>query len=785
MFSNQLNIVMTKVAMIGVGKLGQDCAEIMAEQYDVVGYDVDMRTPSFPMRETIKEAVEDRDIIFIAAPTPHDPLYGGETPTSYMTPKDFDYTIVSEILEEVNKYVNPNQLVILISTVLPGTVRHTLRPLITNARFIYNPYLIAMGTVKWDMVNPEMIIIGTEDGSTTGDAKELIDFYAPLMKNDPRIEVGTWDEAEAIKIFYNTFISTKVALVNMIQDVAEKSGNIDVDIVTNALSKSTHRIMGPAYMTAGMGDGGACHPRDNIALREMAYRLDLGYDLFDSIMTARERQAYNLALKCREYGSEVTIIGKAYKPNVPYTHGSSSLLVGYYLKNLGVNVNYYDVHTGDLFIPYNITNPIFLIGYWEQWVEEFPFPPNSIVIDPWRKMQPNCNIAKIIHYGNTRAESISNTALKYSGTVSPYYNLIWDELGKHADNILLLSARRGCDSIFNMSDETIVEIINDHVAQGKKFIVIDNSHETFTSKEITRIYNIVPNINIDASAVYYLTASSDASEKHTELCLANEWNNPINIVELRTFEQVVTKNYIRVDTSSPYVIGPREKKFLCMNRIPHLHRICLLGLMASRELINEGFYSYYDSTHTFNDHIIKYAVSYTPVFKDAIIKSLLDIRDSLPLRLTLDEHGSNPTSLNETDAALFQNSYFSVIPETYCFDDTNLNDLNSIFFSEKTFNAISMKHPFILLGRPGSLEALRKFGYKTFHPYIDETYDTIESHEDRLVAIVNEIERLTKLTDTEWTEWQNNIRTIVEHNHAVLRSRSEPLANNNIKLGDI
>ena len=106
MFSNQLNIVMTKVAMIGVGKLGQDCAEIMAEQYDVVGYDVDMRTPSFPMRETIKEAVEDRDIIFIAAPTPHDPLYGGETPTSYMTPKDFDYTIVSEILEEVNKYVN-------------------------------------------------------------------------------------------------------------------------------------------------------------------------------------------------------------------------------------------------------------------------------------------------------------------------------------------------------------------------------------------------------------------------------------------------------------------------------------------------------------------------------------------------------------------------------------------------------------------------------------------------------------------------------------------------------
>ena len=128
----------------------------------------------------------------------------------YLENRDFDYTIVKDILEEVNKYVNQTQLVVLISTVLPGTVRRHLRPCITNARFIYNPYLIAMGTIKWDMVNPEMVIIGTEDGSLTGDAQELIEFYKPFMENNPRYEVGTWDEAEAIKIFYNTFISTKL-----------------------------------------------------------------------------------------------------------------------------------------------------------------------------------------------------------------------------------------------------------------------------------------------------------------------------------------------------------------------------------------------------------------------------------------------------------------------------------------------------------------------------------------------------------------------------------------------
>lgn len=385
--------------MIGVGKLGQDCAEVMAEKYDVVGYDVEPRNPAFPMRSTIQDAVSDRDIIFIAAPTPHDPIYGGETPSSHLPNKDFDYTIVMDILNEVNKYVNKNQLVVLISTVLPGTVRRHLEPCITNARFIYNPYLIAMGTIKWDMKNPEMVIIGTEDGSLTGDAHELIEFYRPLMENDPRYEVGTWDEAEAIKIFYNTFISTKLALVNMIQDVAETNGNMNVDVVTNALAKSTYRITGPAYMKAGLGDAGACHPRDNIALRYLADRLGLGYDLFDAIMRAREVQAERMAKKCLEYGKNVTIVGKAYKPKVPYTHGSASMLVGHYIEQHGGTVNYYDIHTGDLDLKPDWTQ-VFLIGYWEDYVERIAFPNHATIIDPWRKME--LQGVEVVHYGDTR-----------------------------------------------------------------------------------------------------------------------------------------------------------------------------------------------------------------------------------------------------------------------------------------------------------------------------------------------------------------------------------------------
>ena len=389
--------------MIGLGKLGLPCAEVMAGHYDVTGYDIsDVDSHKVKVCSSIHDAVQNRDFIFIAAPTPHDSLYGGETPTSQLPVKDFDYTIVSQILDEVNKYVNKSQLVILISTVLPGTVRSLLADKISNARFIYNPYLIAMGTVAWDMVNPEMVIIGTEDGTTTGDAQELIEFYRVFMENNPRYEVGTWDEAESIKIFYNTFISTKIALVNMIQDVAEANGNINVDVVTRALAASNHRITGPAYMVAGMGDAGACHPRDNIALRWMAKNYDLGYDLFDAIMQAREVQARKLAERCLQYGKEVLIVGKAYKPAVPYTNGSYSLLVGYYIQELGGVVTYYDPHTNDIVDVLDNKFQVILIGYWEKWVEELKFNIPAVVVDPWRKMTSDQHSGLIVHYGNSK-----------------------------------------------------------------------------------------------------------------------------------------------------------------------------------------------------------------------------------------------------------------------------------------------------------------------------------------------------------------------------------------------
>jgi UDPglucose 6-dehydrogenase len=428
---------MASVGFIGVGKLGQACAEMVAEVHDVVGYDVNPVEPeNFTMSDTVEGAVRGQDIVFIAVPTPHDPQYDGKAPTSHLPNKDFDYSLVKQVLSEVNAVATKEQLVVLISTVLPGTTRREFIDLIPNARFVYNPYLIAMGTVKWDMVNPEMVMIGTEDGSETGDAKELVDFYKTIMQNTPRYIIGTWDETECIKVFYNTFISAKVSLVNMIQDVAENLGNINAEVVCDALATSDRRIMGPGYMKPGMGDGGACHPRDNIALRWMAEELDLGYDLFDAVMLSREKQAENMALRLTKEAGHlpVVIVGKAYKPLVEYEAGSASMLVGHYVKEMGTDLYYYDEKTGDMPPQDILDNPaVYLLAhnpsitYGEQldtvpgWygdhkvtdcddalVEtgngtELSFAKGSVVIDPWRKT-PDIDGIKVIHYGNTRVK---------------------------------------------------------------------------------------------------------------------------------------------------------------------------------------------------------------------------------------------------------------------------------------------------------------------------------------------------------------------------------------------
>jgi UDPglucose 6-dehydrogenase len=380
------------IGFIGLGKLGMPCAEAVADKgYHVHGYDIiPKQSTKIDIKDSIQEVVEQSDIILVATPTPHEEGYDGQAPTSHLPPKDFNYDSVKEVLTECNKYIRQEQVLALISTVLPGTIRRELAPLITNTKLIYNPYLIAMGSVGWDMLNPEMIIVGTMKGvqATATRAQNLLNFYTMICDNKPRVEFGTWEEAEAIKIFYNTFISAKVSLVNMIQDVAVKIGNMNVDVVTKALAKSTQRIISAKYMKAGMGDGGPCHPRDNIALRYLANKLDLHYDLFSAIMKSRETQAKNMAKEILKYGKNVFFTSNTYKPNTTITDGSYSLLVQHYIKELGGTIT--DV------INMCETNNV-IVRVHEQ--DNITNNDSVTIFDPWRSYPKAKNV---VYYGDTK-----------------------------------------------------------------------------------------------------------------------------------------------------------------------------------------------------------------------------------------------------------------------------------------------------------------------------------------------------------------------------------------------
>ena len=415
---------MKNIGFIGLGKLGLDCAEVMATKHTVRGFDIYPRTSDLVKVCDIEECVNKSEWIFIAVQTPHAEGYDGSVPSSHMEPRDFGHDAVKQAIADINKYANSPKKVVLISTVLPGTTRRHFVPMLDSRhQFLYNPYLIAMGSVKWDMVNPEMIMIGTEDGNMNGLAGELVDIYKTIMENNPRYEVGTWDECESVKIFYNTFISMKVGMANMIQDFAMKIGNIDVDVVTNALARSTMRIMGPKYMTAGMGDAGACHPRDNIALRWLAQEYEIGYDLFDTIMHAREVQAENLAkflvVQAQKLNLPIVIHGKAYKPDVPYCIGSYSTLVGFYVEQAGHCVTYLDPLADD---PTNVVATVdhpavFLWAHnrkitYEYTGDQLDTQPyckiqsGSVIVDPWRKLPKTLEGITVVHYGNTRNQSV-------------------------------------------------------------------------------------------------------------------------------------------------------------------------------------------------------------------------------------------------------------------------------------------------------------------------------------------------------------------------------------------
>lgn len=420
-----------KVAFLGLGKLGLPVAlAVEASGHDVCGWDLDCNVREYiehrrlPYEEldaqellsqsylrlaTPEEFVTWADIIFVAIQTPHDPLYEGITRLP-ATRSDFDYRHLKHGIRQIAAACRSQcQIanVIVISTVLPGTIEREIVPEMNEyVRLAYNPFFIAMGTTIRDFRRPEFVLLGTESDGCDDVALLLKDFYGTI--HDRPILTTTIKNAELIKIAYNTFIGMKIVYANTMMEICEKTG-ADVDVVLRAIGMSTTRLISTKYLAAGMADGGGCHPRDNIAMSWLARRLDLSHDSFTDLMQAREDQTVWLASlidSCAsDTGHDIILCGREYKAGTNITTGSGALLLEAILHERGLPVRWLSRHDQPTEIAIyfiSCNHPEFATTNW---------PLGSVVIDPWGYVpeRPGVRLMRIGRNRAARSASLTGT----------------------------------------------------------------------------------------------------------------------------------------------------------------------------------------------------------------------------------------------------------------------------------------------------------------------------------------------------------------------------------------
>jgi len=165
---------------------------------------------------------------------------------------------------------------------------------------------------------------------------------------------------------------------------------LDADEIVEALFLANERLISTKYLRAGMGDGGGCHPRDNIALSWLSRKLNLPFDWFENIMMQREKHTEWLAdIICRWTSTvnlPVVICGKAFKKETNLVVGSPSVLLSNILKERGINVSWYDPKI-EKHKKFPNIKAIYFIGTNHDAFKTQKFPEGSVVIDPWGIVQ--------------------------------------------------------------------------------------------------------------------------------------------------------------------------------------------------------------------------------------------------------------------------------------------------------------------------------------------------------------------------------------------------------------
>ena len=243
--------------------------------------------------------------------------------------------------------------VVCTSTVLPGATRHGLLPVLEHHSgkrggvdfgLCYSPEFIALGSVIRDFLNPDFLLIGELDAAS---GEHLESCYRDIMRPSVPVRRMTLENAELAKISLNAFVTTKITFANMLADLCSKIPDGNVDVVTDAIGLDSR--IGRKYLTGGLGFGGPCFPRDNVALCFIADALGASAELQTTTdrmnRTSVERIVRDLA-SILTHDRTVAVLGLAYKPFSHVIEESQSMQLLKALLNRGMRVVAYDPLAG-------------------------------------------------------------------------------------------------------------------------------------------------------------------------------------------------------------------------------------------------------------------------------------------------------------------------------------------------------------------------------------------------------------------------------------------------------
>ena len=279
-------------------------------------------------------AVAKAEIVFIAVGTP--PREDGSTDLSY----------VEDAAKGVARALNRYKVIVNKSTVPVGTGNFVREVIETNRcravdfDVVSNPEFLREGSAITDTLVPDRIVIGAPNQIV---AMRLLELYAPLERPMIVTDVAS---AEMIKYASNAFLATKISFANAIANICEAVG-ADVTQVVKGMGLDSR--IGAAFLSAGLGYGGSCFPKDTRSLRHTAHDFGCAFPLLDATIETNEQQPLRFIAKIHAAlggedltGKTVGVLGLAFKPNTDDMREAKSLDVIADLLASGASVKAYD-----------------------------------------------------------------------------------------------------------------------------------------------------------------------------------------------------------------------------------------------------------------------------------------------------------------------------------------------------------------------------------------------------------------------------------------------------------